>query len=96
MTYFPSVRRLVAAWAMLMGLTLATMLAGQVTGTSALGLGGTGVLLLVAWGKAGVILTTYLNLRTAPVWRDGLMVLIGVILAVVLTLFALGETAVHR
>lgn len=89
MSYFPSTKRLLAAWAVLMALTVATMLAGQVTASSTLGVGAMAAVLLVAWGKAGMILATYLNLRTAPVWRDGLMVLIGVVLAVVLTLFAL-------
>ncbi len=87
MDYYPSPWRLVVAWALLMGLTIATMRAGQVTDASTLGLGSFAALLLVGWGKVGVILTTYLNLRTAPVWRDGLMVLVGLILAIVLTLF---------
>lgn len=93
MDYYPSPWRLVVAWALLMGLTIATMLAGQVTTPRALGLGSFAALLLVSWGKAGVILTTYLNLRTAPVWRDGLMVLVGLILAIVLTLFTFAPAA---
>lgn len=88
MDYYPSPGRLLVAWALLMSLTVGTMLAGQVTEASALSLGSFAALLLVGWGKVGVILTTYLNLRTAPVWRDGLMVLVGLILAIVLTLFA--------
>lgn len=96
MDYYPSPGRLLVAWALLMSLTVGTMLAGQVTEASALSLGSFAALLLVGWGKVGVILTTYLNLRTAPVWRDGLMVLVGLILAIVLTLFTFASPSVAR
>jgi len=88
--YYPTVGRLIAAWASLMALSIATMGAGQVTLASTLGFGWMVVVLLIAWAKSGVILNSYLNLRTAPVWRDALMVLIAVVLAIVLSLLALG------
>lgn len=88
-SYYPSARSLLAAWALLIVLTLATMVSGRVTQQGSLGLALLIPLLLVTWGKANVILRTYLNLRTVPAAADALAILIALILAVVATLYAL-------
>lgn len=89
MSYYPSVRTLIASWALLMVLTVATMFAGRVVGTGRLGPALLAALFVVTWAKAGIILRQYLNLRTVPSAADALIVLIGLILAVVLSLYML-------
>lgn len=88
-SYYPTVTSLLAAWTLLMVLTLATMVSGRVTQHGGLGLALFLALLLVTWGKANVILRAYLNLRTVPAAADALAIVIALILAVVATLYAL-------
>lgn len=89
-SYFPTVRALLVSWAMLMALTLGTMAAGRVLDEQRLGLLLLASLFGVTWLKAGVILRQYLNLRTVPAAADALMIVIGLILAIVASLYALG------
>lgn len=89
MSYYPSTKTLVLAWAALMALTLGTIFTGQVSNPKSLGLGFMAALAIVTWWKSTVILRTYLNLRTVPSWADGFSVLIALILAIVVTLYAL-------
>ena len=71
-SYYPTSRKLAAAWALLIGLTLATMLSGRVTDHTQLGPALLALLFVVTWFKAGVILRIYLNLRTFPAAADAL------------------------
>lgn len=89
-SYFPGTRALLLAWGLLIVLTLATMAAGRVLETRHLGAALLGVLFLITWVKAGVILRQYLNLRTVPAAADALMILIALILAIVASLYVLG------
>lgn len=89
MTYFPTRRTLVLGWAALMLATTATAYLGKAGVPGALPAAFLGGLALVTWVKAGLILRVYLNLRTAPAWADGLMILVGLVLAMILVFFAL-------
>lgn len=89
-SYFPGTRGLVLAWLGLIVLTLGTMAAGRVMDNRHLGPALLGVLFLVTWFKAGLILRQYLNLRTVPAAADALMILIALILAIVASLYVLG------
>lgn len=89
MTYFPTRRTLVLAWAALMLATTATAYLGKAGVPGALPAAFLGGLAFITWVKAGLILRVYLNLRTAPAWADGLMILVGLVLAMILVFFAL-------
>ncbi|MCG6656890.1 hypothetical protein HOP52_03735 [Halomonas campisalis] len=69
----PATRRLLITWAVLMGLTLVTMLSAQLGGDArlaALPLWSAGLLLLSTLFKAHQVLMVYLGLRDAtPAWR---------------------------
>lgn len=90
-SYYPSRRALILTWALLMALTIGTMLAGRVTTVTTLGPGLLAVLFLVTWAKAGLILRQYLNLRTVPAAADVMMFLIALILVVVTSLYMLAR-----
>jgi hypothetical protein len=81
-------RRLWRAWAVLAGLTVASMVAGLIGGkttTAALDWPLVAFVLAVTWTKARQILMVYLNLAAAPAaWRGGLGALVLLILALVL------------
>jgi len=87
----PSRRALLAAWAILMALTVGTMLAGHVTSSRSLGLAWTTALLAISWAKARTILAVYLNLRAAPRgWQSGFNGALIFLLLLLLGLYAIG------
>ncbi len=88
-SYFPSRVSLTVAWVFLIALTVGTIFAGRVTDHSTLGVPLFAALLLVTWVKAGTILRMYLNLRTVPAAADALTILVGLVLAVIATLYVL-------
>lgn len=88
-SYFPSRTSLLIAWALLIALTVGTIFTGRVTYQSTLGVPLFAALLLVTWLKAGIILRTYLNLRTVPAAADALTILVGLIFAIIATLYVL-------
>ncbi len=91
----PSRRILFMAWALLMVLTIGTMIAGKVTSAASLGLIWTGILLVISWAKARTILQVYLNLRAAPRhWRSGFNGVLVFLLLVIFGLYALGATGI--
>lgn len=90
-SYFPSRLSLAIAWAILIALTVGTMFTGRVTHHSTLGVPLFAALLLVTWAKAAIILRTYLNLRTVPAAADALTILVGLIVAVIATLYVLAR-----
>ncbi len=90
-SYFPSRKSLFIAWALLIALTVGTIFTGRVTYQSTLGVPLFASLLLVTWLKASIILRIYLNLRTVPAAADALTILIGLILAVIATLYVLSH-----
>ena len=93
----PSRRTLFMAWALLMVLTIGTMIAGKVTSATSLGLIWTGVLLAISWAKARTILQVYLNLRAAPRhWRSSFNGVLIFLLLVIFGLYALGATGIVR
>lgn len=90
-SYFPTRVSLAVAWTLLIALTLGTIFTGRVTDQRTLGVPLFAALLFVSWLKAGIILRTYLNLRTVPAAADALTILIGLILALVATLYVLAH-----
>ncbi len=93
----PSRRTLFLAWAVLMMLTVGTMIAGKVTSAASLGLIWTAILLAISWAKARTILQVYLNLRAAPRhWRSGFNGVLVFLLLVIFGLYALGATGIVR
>ncbi len=86
----PTVSLLIKAWALLMALTIGTMIAGRVTSAASLGLVWTGVLMIITWAKARTILMVYLNLRAAPThWRTGFSASLVFLLLLILGIYAL-------
>jgi len=88
-SYFPSRIALTIAWVVLIALTIGKIFTGRVTHQSTLAVPLFAALLLVTWAKAGIILRMYLNLRTVPAAADALTILVGLILAVIATLYVL-------
>jgi nitric oxide reductase NorF protein len=78
---------LAAAWLTLMGLSIATVLVtadgGAVFGQVVFG----GLLLLLAWAKARVILSRYLGLWQAPGWLSGFSRVTGLFCLLLLCLY---------
>jgi hypothetical protein len=76
------------AWALLLALSLgSTLLAAFAAG----GPGGAGpvagaAMLILAWAKARTILTHYLGLSRAPLWRRGFALVLGLYMALLLGL----------
>ena len=86
----PTARELLTGWALLMALTVGTMIAGRVTDTGALGLSWLIALLIITWAKARTILMVYLNLRAASIgWRAGFAAMLIVPLALIAAIYAL-------
>ena len=89
---FPSARTLFIVWLVLMGLTLATMIFGRVSGAGSLGLLLMAVLMTVTWFKSRLILLYYLDLRSADgIWRGFFGAFIMIVVFVVFGLYALGQ-----
>ena len=89
---FPSARQLVHAWLWLIGLTLATMVAGKTVGEAnrlaPLGLAWAVTLMLVTGLKARLILWRYLDLAAStPGWRGLLVAYLLAVLGIVLGLY---------
>jgi len=87
----PGVRLILLTWALLMALTIGTMVAGKVTSAASLGILWTAVLLAITWAKTRGILLVYLNLRAAPAhWRSGFGTAIAFLLLLLLAIYAIG------
>ena len=89
---FPSARQLVRAWLWLVGLTLATMVAGKTLGEAnrlaSLGIAWATALMLVTGLKARLILWRYLDLAAStPGWRGLLVAYLLAVLGIVLGLY---------
>ena len=86
----PTVSLLIKAWALLMALTIGTMIAGRVTSAASLGLIWTSILMVITWAKARTILMVYLNLRAAPAhWRTGFSASLVFLLLLILGIYAI-------
>ncbi|HRK24949.1 MAG TPA: cytochrome C oxidase subunit IV family protein [Beijerinckiaceae bacterium] len=76
-------KRLLRAWLIMAGLTLAAIPVGHATTMRPLGAGLTLLLLGLAFVKSALLLHDYLDLRHAPRWnaglRSGILVLLGII-----------------
>jgi hypothetical protein len=87
----PSRKTLLAAWALMMALSLGTILAGRVTLDAPLGALFMLALLALTLVKAMAILRVYLNLRAAPAgWTAGFLAYLVLLLTVVLLLYLIG------
>lgn len=88
-TTLPGARRLLLTWAILMGLTLVSMLSARLddaAGWRALPLWGALVVLASTGFKAHQVLMVYLNLRTStPGWKGAFLGLALVILGLILS-----------
>ncbi len=84
---YPSPRTLFIVWLVLMGLSAATMIAGQVTTTLSLGMVWMAVLLLAAGLKSSLILRYYLDLKSASSGWNTLFT--GLVMAILVTVFGL-------
>ena len=86
----PTPRKLAFIWLILMGLGLATMLAGKVTAVTSLGIPWMVVLMAVAWIKANLILRYFLELNAATAgWSKTFNTLISLIIIIILGLYAI-------
>ena len=86
----PEKKELIAAWLVLMALTIGTMIAGRVTNASTLGFAWLSALLVITYFKARTILNVYLNLRAAPRhWRSGFSAILVVMLLAIAGIYAL-------
>ncbi len=86
----PRTRALSRGWALLMALTIGTMIAGRVSGAEALGLPWVATLLAITCVKARVILHVYLGLGTAPRhWRGGFSAILAILLLTILGIYAI-------
>lgn len=82
-------RKLVIIWLILMGLGLATMLAGKVTSIEPVGTAWMIALMAVTWIKANLILRYYLELDAATGdWNAVFNSLISLIILILLGLYA--------
>ena len=87
----PTTRDILLAWAVLMALTIGSMIAGKVTSAASLGIAWTAALLVITWAKAQRILLVYLNLRAAPAhWRTGFSPALAFMLILLLAIYAFG------
>ena len=90
-----SEKKLVRAWAGLMGLSLTLALAAESARPRAYVLGWVILVAAVAWCKARIVLSTYLDLRRAPSALAGFSFAIFIILAIVVSSFALQAFVAH-
>ena len=81
--------RLVRAWAVLMALSLALAVAAESARPQKALLAWVAVIAAVAFWKARIVLSVYLDLRRAPSALSGFSLAIAVILAIVAASFAL-------
>jgi len=91
-----TVHSLLAAWAMLMALTLALALAADVGHASRLGPIWIGLIALVAVVKARIVLGAYLGLNRAPSALSGFTSAVVIALAIVVASFVFFPTPAHR
>ncbi|MEZ5685343.1 MAG: nitric oxide reductase F protein [Paracoccaceae bacterium] len=85
---------LIRAWAWLLALSgISTALAVAVSkgllGGHGVTIGGA-VILILAWAKAGIILSRYLGLAQAPFWHRGFRLTLGFYAALLLALYLIG------
>ncbi len=86
----PGIRLLARAWAIMMLLTVGTMIAGRVTSDVTLGVAWMVALSAITWGKSLFILRYYLNLRAAEGgWNKAFSSFLFVLLLLILLLFTL-------
>ena len=89
---YPTARTLFITWAVLMALTIGTMIAGKVTVTASIGIFWMAALIAVTWVKAGLILSYYLDLKSARGgWNKLFTALVTVILVIVFALYTGGK-----
>jgi len=89
---YPKPRTLLIVWLLLMGLTVATMVAGKVTATHSIGTVWLAVLLIVAGLKSSLILHYYLDLKSASAgWNKLFSGLVWFILLTVFAIYVVGK-----
>ena len=90
-----SEKRLARAWAVLMGLSVTLAFAADSARPRTYMLGWVMLVGAVAWWKARIVLSTYLDLRRAQSALAGFSFVIFIILAIVVASFALETFIVH-
>jgi len=86
----PSTRTLIVIWACLIAATIMTMVAGKVTEVTSIGLVWVGLLMLVTWLKAILIVSYFLNLKAATGnWQHVFIWLMGAIIIAIFVLYVL-------
>ena len=78
--------RLIGAWAIMAGLTLAAIFVGHARSETSPGRIGVAVLLTLTLAKAWLLLSHYLELRHAPTWNKALRAMIAALLAAIYAL----------
>jgi hypothetical protein len=87
----PSRKSLIAAWFVMMGLSIGTMLTGRVTIDDSIGAKFMAALLMVTGIKALWILRTYLNLRAAPTsWNAAFISFFLILLLIIYGMYLVG------
>jgi len=87
----PSVKTLIIVWLSLMAATVGTMFTGKVTVIESIGPIWMGLLLLVTYFKATLILGYYLDLKSATGgWNKGFNGLVAIILVTIYVLYISG------
>ena len=81
-------RRLVLAWVVMSGLTLAAIFVGHAQSQRSIGAWLAGALIAMTFAKAAILLSEYLDLRHAPAWNRGLRLSLFVLLAILFGLSA--------
>ena len=81
-------RRLILTWGLLMGLTLALAVSGDVVHPTRLGIAWLAVIGVVAVVKARLVLARYLRLEVAPGFLSGFTGALAVTVAVIVVSFA--------
>ena len=88
---FPSVKTLFIVWLSLMAATVGTMFTGKVTAIESIGPLWMGLLLVVTYFKATLILGYYLDLKSATGgWNKGFNGLVAAILIAIYALYLSG------
>ncbi|MDK9696676.1 MAG: hypothetical protein OEL76_09810 [Siculibacillus sp.] len=85
----PETRRLILTWGLLMGLTLALGVSGDVARPTRLGALWLAVIGVVTVTKARFVLARYLRLETAPAFLSGFTGSLAATVAVIVVSFAL-------
>ncbi len=87
----PSFKTLIVVWGFLMLATIGTMFAGKVSDVTSIGPLWMGLLLVVTYIKATLILGYYLDLKSATGgWNKGFNTLVAIILLVIYGLYFFG------